>query len=110
MDRRTARFIDRGEIGLDDVGYDIAGMNADANPQRRIVQEFDAVDQFDRRMTGHDRMIVIRVRRTKKRDQAVAAFLADDAAVAANRDAHGDQGRLEPRNRSLRVQFRDQIG
>ena len=110
MDRRTAGFIDRGEIGLDDMGDDIAGMNADPDPQRRIVQELDAVNQFDGRMTGHDGMIVIRVRRTKKRDQAVAAFLADDAAVAANRDAHGGQGWLEPRNRCLRIQFRDQVG
>ena len=57
MDRRTAGFIDRGEIGLDDMGDDIAGMNADPDLQRRIVQELDAANQFDRRMTGHDGMI-----------------------------------------------------
>ena len=65
VDRRTAGFIDRGEIGLDDMGDDIAGMNAHPDPQRRIVQELDAVNQFDGRVTGHDGMIVIGVRRTK---------------------------------------------
>ena len=110
MDRRAAGFVDRGEVGLDDVGDDIAGMNADPDLERRIVQQLDPANQLDRRVTGHDGMIVVRVRRTKKRDQPVAAFLADNAAVAANGGAHRDQGRLKPRNRLLGVQFRDQVG
>ena len=110
MDRRAARFIDRGEVGLDDMGDDITGMNADPDLKRRIVQQLDPANQFDRRVTGHDGVIVIRVRRTKKRDQPVAALLADDSAVAANRGPHGNQGRLKPRNCRLGIEFRDQVG
>ncbi len=54
-------------------------------------------------------MIVIRVRGAKKGDQAVAPLLADDPAAAPNRGTHGDQGRLQSRNRSLWIKFRDQI-
>ena len=52
-------------------------------------------------------MVVIGVRRTKKRDEPVATFFAD--AVTAHGGTHGDQGRLEPRNRRLGIQFRDQV-
>ena len=110
MDRRTARFIDRGEVGLDHMGDDIAGMNPDPDQKRRIVQQLDPANQFDRRVTGHDGVIVVGMRGAKKRDQPVAAFLADDSAVAANGGAHRNQRRLEPGNRRLGVQLRDQIG
>jgi len=72
MDRRPARLVDRRKVSLDDVGDDVARMNADPNAQARIVQQLDAANQFDRRVAGHDGMIVVCVRRTKERDQAVA--------------------------------------
>ena len=78
--------------------------------QPRIVQQLDTANQFNRRVTGHDGVIVVCVRRAKQRDQAVATFLADDAAVAANRRAHGNQRRLQPGNRLLGIELRNQIG
>ncbi len=110
MNRRAARFINRGEVGLYDVGDDITGMNANPDLKCRIVQELDAANQFDRRVTGHHGMIVVSTRCPKKRDKAVAAFLADNSTVAANGGTHGNQRRLESRDCSLRVQFRDQVG
>ena len=92
------------------MGDDITGVNADPDPQPGIVQQFDAANQFDRRVTGHHGMIVIGMRRTKQRDKAVAALLADDAAVATDGGPHGVQGRLEPRNRRLGIELRDQVG
>ena len=105
MNRRTARLIDRGKVRLNDMGHDVAGMNPHPDLKRRVVQQLDTVDQFGCRVTGHDGVIVVRVRRTEKRDQAVAALLADDAAVAAHRCAHGDQGGLKPRDCRLGVKF-----
>jgi hypothetical protein len=52
-------------------------------------------------VTGRDGVIVIGMRGAKKRDQPVAAFLADNPAVAANGGAHRNQRRLEPDNRRL---------
>jgi hypothetical protein len=99
MDRRAARLIDGGEVRLDDMGDDIARMDANADAQPRIVQQLDAANQFNRRVTGHDGVIIVCVRRAKQRDQAVATFLAHDATVAANRRAHGNQRRLQPGDR-----------
>ena len=110
MDRRSARLIDRGEIGLDHMRDDIAGMNTDPDLKAGIVEQLDAADQFDPGVAGHRRMVIVGMRRAEQRDQAVAALLADDAAVAPNRNAHGIEGRLEPRDRGLGIQFRDQVG
>jgi hypothetical protein len=84
-------------------------MDAYPDPQRRIFQQLDTANQFDGRVAGHDSMVVIGMRRTKKRDQPVATFLADDPTVTANGGTHGDQGRLEPRNRRLGIQLGDQV-
>ena len=110
MDRRPACFIDGREVGFDHMRDDIAGVKPDPDVKPRILQQLDAPHQFDRRVTGHDGMIVVRMRRAKQCNQPVATFLADDSAVTANRRAHGDQGRLQPGNRFLRIEFRDQIG
>ncbi|HLZ05010.1 MAG TPA: hypothetical protein VKR55_23025 [Bradyrhizobium sp.] len=55
-------------------------------------------------------MIVVRMRRAEQGNQAVAAFLADDAPVAANRDAHGVERRLKPRDRGFGIKLRNQVG
>ncbi len=88
MHRGTARFIDRGEVGLDHMGDDIAGMNADPDLKPGIIEQLDAADQFDAGMAGHHCVVVVGMWRSEQRNQAVAALLADDAAVAANGDAH----------------------
>ncbi len=44
MDRRAARFIDRGEVGLYDMGDDITGMNANPDLKRRIFQQLDTAN------------------------------------------------------------------
>ena len=69
-------------------------MQSDPNMETRIIEQIDAPDHFDGRMTGHDGMVVVSVRRTKQRNQAVAALLADNAPVAAHRRAHGNQRRF----------------
>ncbi len=84
-------------------------MNANPDLKRRILQQLDPANQFDGGMTGHDGMIVIGVRGAKKGDQAVTPLFADDPAAAPDRGTHGDQGRLQSRNRSLGIKFRDQI-
>ncbi len=78
------------------MGDDVTGVNADPDVKTGILQQFDAPDQLDGRMTGHDGVIVVRVRCTKQRDQPIAALLADDTAIAPDRRAHRDQGRLKP--------------
>ncbi|WP_247835864.1 hypothetical protein [Bradyrhizobium sp. 200] len=110
MDRRPACFIDRREIGFDDMRDDIAGVNADPDLKARIFQPLDTPHEFDGRVTGQNGVVVVCVRRPKQRNQSVAAFLADDPAVATNRRAHGDQGRLEPGNRFFGIELRNQIG
>src|ERR1700734_2021564 len=96
MNRRAARFVDRREVGFDDMGYNITRMNADADLKVGIVQQLDIANQLDRRLAGHDSMIVVCMRRPEKRDQAVPAFLADNSAVAPNRVTHGIHRRLKP--------------
>ena len=54
-------------------------------------------------------MIVVGVRRTEQRDQAVSALLADDAAIAPHRTAHGIEGRLQARNGGFGIELRDQM-
>ena len=85
-------------------------MNPDPDLKRQIVQQLYPANQFDRRVTGHDRVIVIGMRGAEKRDQPVTAFLADNPVVATNGGPHCNQRRLKPGNRRLRIQFRDQIG
>ena len=89
---------------------DIAGVNADPDVKLRIFQQLDAPHELDAGMTGHNGVVVVCVRRTKQRNQPVAAFLADDPAVTTNCRAHGDQGRLKPGNRFFGIELRDQIG
>ncbi|MDR3484754.1 MAG: hypothetical protein P4M05_07575 [Bradyrhizobium sp.] len=109
MDRRAAGFIDGGEVGLDDMGDDVSRMNADSHPYRRIAQELDTANQFDRGVTRQNRMVIVGMGGAKKRDKPVATFLTDDSPVAANRSSHGNQRRLQSRNCGLGVQFGDQI-
>ena len=85
-------------------------MNANANLYRRIVQELDPANQFDRGVTRHDGMVIVGMGGAKKRDKPIATFLADNSTVATNRRSHGSQRRLQPRNCRLGVQFGDQIG
>ena len=89
---------------------DIAGMNANPHMEPGIIQELDAAHQLQTGLAGHDGMIVVGVRRTEQRDQAIAAFLADDAAVAPDRYSHGVQGRFKPRDRGFGIELRDQVG
>ena len=110
VDRRPACFIDRREVSFDDMRDDIAGVNADPDVKLRIFQQLDTPHELDGCMTGHNGVVVVCVRRTKQRNQPVAAFLADDPAVATNCRAHGDQGRLEPGNRFFGIELRNQIG
>ena len=110
VDRRPACFIDRREVSFDDMRDDIAGVNADPDVKVRIFQQLDTPHELDGCVTGHNGVVVVCVRRTKQRNQPIAAFLADDPAVATNCRAHGDQGRLEPGNRFFRIELRNQIG
>ena len=110
VDRRPACFIDRREVSFDDMRDDIAGVNADPDVKARIFQQLDTPHELDGGVTGHNGVVVVRVRRTKQRNQSVATFLADNPAAATNCRAHGDQGRLEPGNRFFRIELRNQIG
>ena len=95
MDRRSACFIDRREVGFDDVRDDITGVQPDPDVKTRILQQLDTPHQFDGGVTGQDGVVVVGPRGTEQRDQPVATFLADDPTVATDRRAHGDQGRLK---------------
>ena len=110
MDRRATGLIDRGQVRLDGVGDHIARMQPDPHMKFRVVQKPDAADHFDRRMASHHGMVVVGLRRAEQRDQAVAALLADDAAVAADGRPHRNKRRLEPGNRLFRIEIRDQVG
>ena len=107
---RPARLVDRGQIGFDHVGHDIARVDADPHMEAGVIQLSDAANEFGRCLARHDGMIVVGVRSPEQRNQAISALLADDTAVTAHRTAHGIERRLQAGDCRFRIEFRDQVG
>jgi len=92
------------------VGYDIARVDADPHMEAGVIQLSDAANEFGSCLARHDGMIVVGVRSPEQRNQAISALLADDAAVTADRAAHGIERRLQAGDCRFGIEFRDQVG
>ena len=88
----------------------MAGVEPDPNLKCGVAQARDAPDQFDRRVAGQRRVIVVRDRGAEHGREPVAQFLADDAPELTHRAPHRGQGRLQPRDRLLRIELGNQPG
>jgi hypothetical protein len=106
--RGSADLVDLGEFAGDHVGHDQSGVEAYPNLKPGIAQTGDAPYQRNGGMAGERRVIVIRHGRPKDGREAVAHFLADDAAKLTDGAAHGGQRRFKARQGLLGIEFGDE--
>ena len=118
--REVGRLADSGvihvEVAADRAHDDLAGVEADAEPERHAARALDllrpAAERLlhaERRVAGARRVVLVRERRAEERHDPVAHDLVDGALVAVHRLHHPLEHAVEQLARLLRVAVGEQL-